>query len=158
MIPAVESNPYVIWLLAYHEIYEEIVSDIDQLLDDEVHDALVKDGSVEDALLYFESKFSVLISPIVVQAAKCFFFWTGDLALWVETEGTIEWLREFITEAELEPPVVPSLVDDADQAKEEQDTDNSEDQDVTIEDLHSMYYDMFVMGCEAIEEQLTGGN
>ncbi len=53
---AVESNPYVIWMLAYHQIYEEIVSNVDQLLDDEVHEALVKDGSVEDAMLYFESK------------------------------------------------------------------------------------------------------
>ncbi len=47
-------------MLAYHEIYEEIITDVDQLLDDDVHDALVKDGSVEDAMLYFESKLSVV--------------------------------------------------------------------------------------------------
>ncbi len=46
-------------MLAYHEIYEEIVSNVEQLLDDDVHAALVNDGSVEDAMLYFESKMHI---------------------------------------------------------------------------------------------------
>jgi hypothetical protein len=55
-ITAVDSNPFLIWMLAYHDIYEQIVTDVDQLFDDDVREALVTDGSVEDAMLFFESE------------------------------------------------------------------------------------------------------
>ncbi len=45
-----------------------------------------------------------------------------------------------------------------DQPREPNSDDTEENKDVSIEDLHAMYYDMFVVGCEAIEEQLTGNN
>ena len=72
---AVAANPYVIWLLAYHQFYAEILDDenTDHLKDDTVHEALVKPGSLEAAIEYFKSKFypSLLISLPVSKMNTC---------------------------------------------------------------------------------------
>ncbi len=65
-------------------------------------------------------------------------------------------MRDFITNAELEPPVVPSLVKVSEELTNEAE-EGDEEKDITIEELHDMYYDMFAVGIEAIEDQLTGG-
>ncbi len=56
----------------------------------------------------------------------------------------------------MEPPVVPSLVKVSEELTNEAE-EGDEEKDITIEELHDMYYDMFAVGIEAIEDQLTGG-
>ena len=68
----------------------------------------------------------------------------GDLSLWTETDGAIEWLKAYMVEAELEPP----------QISEAKAIEATEDQ--SILDLHEMFLDMFKTGSELIEERLTG--
>ncbi len=53
--------------------------------------------------------------------------------------------------------MVPSLVEELEEQTNEA-KEGDEEKDITIEELHDMYYDMFAVGIEAIEEQLTGGN
>ena len=108
------------------------------------------------------------------------FFNLADISLWDETDGTIEWLREYIVQAELEPPSVQDLEDEeahalVDSSKEassssssssEKKDDSKEEEeeeregfyydDESIQNLHEMYCDMFMTGVEAIEELLTG--
>jgi hypothetical protein len=48
------------------------------------------------------------------------------LELWTETDGTIEWLKEYIVDKELEPPSVPTLVDvDSEKGKAKQSADGN---------------------------------
>ena len=75
MRKAVASNPFVIWLLAYHQFYSEILDDenVEHLRDDDVNAALVKPGSLEDAILYFKSKLCCLSTSILVSLINLFY-------------------------------------------------------------------------------------
>lgn len=103
-------------------------------------------GSVEDALLFFNE----------------------DLPLWVDTEGLVEYVRDFLHSREIAPPLV-EVEEDADDEEEgegkavdEQQKDNEANEDdenenegevkLTDEELHEMFLDMFNTGLEMLEE------
>jgi hypothetical protein len=57
LLLAVESNPYLIWQLAYHKIFDTILEENgEDLLEDVIQENLNKSGSVEEAFTFFKSK------------------------------------------------------------------------------------------------------
>jgi hypothetical protein len=54
-------NPFLFWMIAFHEIFEEIVDHLDLLHEEEeTKKTLLIRGSVEEALVYFKSKLVLL--------------------------------------------------------------------------------------------------
>lgn len=85
LLKAYESNPYALFALANHEIFSQVLSHASLI-------AEADEGSVEDAIRFF----------------------SVNVDLWCEIDGVILWLKEFIIENDLAPPLVevPGEVDE----------------------------------------------
>ena len=77
LLKAYTSNPYALFALANHEIFSRVVSHASLI-------AEADEGSVEDALRFF----------------------SVNLDLWLEIDGVILWMKEFIIENDLAPPLI----------------------------------------------------
>lgn len=55
-------NPFLFWMIAFHEIFEEILDHLELLEEEEeTKKTLLIPGSVEEAFVYFKSKLFVRI-------------------------------------------------------------------------------------------------
>lgn len=60
-----ETNPYIVWLIAYYDIFDVILEENgEDLLDDMIQHNLNKSGSVEEAFTFFKSKSTHTIIPL----------------------------------------------------------------------------------------------
>ena len=73
-----------------------------------------------------------------------------DLPIWIETDGAIECLREYIIENKIEPPIHRS---DKGVTKSDS-SDNDDTLQQHYDDYHDMYVNMFQTGIEIIKDQL----
>lgn len=89
LLKAYTSNPYALFALANHEIFFRVVNHASLI-------AEADEGSVEDALRFF----------------------SVNLDLWLEIDGVILWIKEFIIENDLAPPLI-QLEEDAGEEDEE---------------------------------------
>ncbi len=74
---ACNTNPYALYALTYNSVFTDAIE----------HASLIRsapEGSVEDAISFFDS----------------------DLELWLDVEGAIEWLREWMIKKDLPPPLL----------------------------------------------------
>lgn len=118
---AYSSNPYVLWMLVYNDIFSDVINEAGE---DMVEIISPTAGSIEDAYRYF----------------------FADLGIWQDTEGAIKWLKEYMFEQQLPPPLV-EVADGTDNSSSVQLSSSS-----TSEVPISQYYDLFVSGLELIPE------
>lgn len=77
--------------------------------------------------------------------------------MWQETEGSLEWLYNFLVDRDIDPPSVePPLLTSLEPKSLEPTTTSdpkqlSEDQ---LSEVHHMYVGMFLTGLEMVEENL----
>lgn len=118
---AYSSNPYVLWMLVYNDIFSDVINEAGE---DMVEIISPTAGSIEDAYRYF----------------------FADLGIWQDTEGAIKWLKEYMFEQQLPPPLV-EVADGPDNSSSVELSSSS-----TSEVPISQYYDLFVSGLELIPE------
>lgn len=148
---AVQANPYIIWLLAYSDIFEVILDENgEDLLEDIIQNNLNTAGSVEEAFTFFKSK---ITSTHINLSFSYFVDWLDDASIWLEIDGIVDWLHSQIEEHELTPPEVTVTLPE----KAPTDEEIEENPESQLALFHAMYLDMFKTGCEEIEERLIGG-
>lgn len=74
---AFECNSYFIWLIMYHDIFKNVIEQVER-----INTAEVVDGSIEDAIVAYQA----------------------DVELWYETEGAVDLLHEYTNQYKLKPP------------------------------------------------------
>jgi hypothetical protein len=124
---AIDSNPYIIWQLAYASIFEPIIDESEDILEDIIQENLNKPGSVEESFTFFKN----------------------DGGIWLEIDGIVDWIHQMIVDLELVPPEVDVSLPE--QPLTEESTEEEE-----LAYFHAMYLDMFKTGCEEIEQRLVG--
>lgn len=105
-------------------------------------------GSVSDAALFFHCEFDIA-KVLVVWYVHLRSIFAVDLPLWMDTDGALEWVQEFVRERGLRPKEIePQLVtakgnsigeDDAAATAE----DSEEEQQLSPEETENMFAEMF---------------
>ncbi len=77
-----------------------------------------------------------------------------DLPLWVETEGLIEYVRDFLEASGAVPPLVeaPEEQEEQEEAVDEQEGEAQQEVVLTPQQMHAMYVDMFATAMELVEQ------
>jgi hypothetical protein len=95
LMKAYEANPYALWMLVYNEDFEEL----SRLLASDTTSVDAREGSIDDAISFLDI----------------------DNILWVDTDGALDWIREFADKNGLVP--VSHSDDDAHPAVEDESGD-----------------------------------
>lgn len=136
------------WLIAHHDVFSEAIQHLDKLPS---ATSSVLQGSIEDALIFFEA----------------------DLPLWQETDGLVEYVRDFLHSREIAPPLMEvseeeegdgdekgeisesggAKIDGPEQAESSvgEDEEGDTEEQLSDEELHEMFLDMFNTGLELLE-------
>lgn len=72
-----------------------------------------------------------------------------DGGIWLEIEGIVDWVNNYLVEKELTPPDVEVVLP-------EKPLNEESSLEEELEYFHAMYLDMFKTGCEEIEQRLLG--
>lgn len=84
---------------------------------------------------------------------------TADLPLWLQTDGVVEWVQDFIRSRKLHPPSVTTaqtargLLPEADSLAALS-AEANDGVRLTGADLHDMYRDMFTTAFEIIQDSV----
>mmetsp|Transcript_380 Transcript_380/g.693 ORF Transcript_380/g.693 Transcript_380/m.693 type:complete len:363 (-) Transcript_380:57-1145(-) len=132
---AVKVNPYVVWVLVHHEYFAEAVDYLEDL-ERCLGESISPGGPLEALLFLYE-----------------------DVALWRETEGSVEWVAEFASShpdlvpfppsLDSTPAHVPAVENPKEDSSSEQQLDNTSNNEDESDDSSGMDED------EATEMYLT---
>lgn len=83
-------------------------------------------------------------------------FCLDDLEMWQETEGSLEWLYNFLVDRDIDPPSVepPLLTSLEPKSLDSTSSDQQQPSEDQLSEVHHMYVGMFLTGLEMVEENL----
>ena len=152
-------NPYVIWLLTYAHLFEEMMPSIDQLISTKA--ALNNNSEVTPVSEAEDAHYSIEFPPNCLEEALIYY--RLDCSLWQEIESSTDILASFIHSEKLLPDVVELASEPEDIANNSSSSVGEEAASVEAEgeeceggimDAIESCYNMYNMGVKIILKEL----